>query len=154
MRAAGSGKRQRRRPGRRRAARDGGAPWRAVRAELLCLPPRAYGFDSQTEPFEGRGIPKRKCDYIDDIKSNKETPGILDESCCLRRALPAIHKPPTNWNRAQLRELRAVVSAPKFVLPLTLCPCLWLLSLFMKPDLGKHKRSYLASGVLLVKFPV
>ena len=44
-----SGKRHRRRPGRRRATRDGGTPERAVRAEFVCLPRRASGFDSQGE---------------------------------------------------------------------------------------------------------
>ena len=37
--------------------------------------------DSQTEPFEGRGKTKRTSDSIDDIESNLERPGILDESC-------------------------------------------------------------------------
>ena len=88
VQAAGSGKRHRRRPGRRRAARDGGTPKRAVRAELVCLPPTCVWVDSQTEPFEGRGKTKRTSDSVDDIESNPERPEILDESCRRRHELP------------------------------------------------------------------
>ena len=58
MQAAESGKRHRRRPGRRRATRDGGTPKRAVRAELVCLPPRASGLTPRPSPSRGEGRPR------------------------------------------------------------------------------------------------
>ena len=58
VQAAESGKRHRRRPGRRRATRDGGTPKRAVRAELVCLPPRASGLTPRPSPSRGEGRPR------------------------------------------------------------------------------------------------
>ena len=60
MQAAESGKRHRRRPGRRRTTRDGGTPKRAVRAELVCLPPRASGLTTRPSPSRGEGRPREQ----------------------------------------------------------------------------------------------
>ena len=58
MQATESGKRHRRRPGWRRATRDGGTPKRAVRAELVCLPPRASGLTPRPSLSRGKGRPR------------------------------------------------------------------------------------------------
>ena len=49
--------------------------------------PTCVWVDSQTEPLEGRGKTKRTSDCVDDIESNPERPGILDEICRRRHEL-------------------------------------------------------------------
>ena len=54
----------------------------------MCLPLlRASGFDSQTKPLEEQGKTKRTSNSIDDIESNLERPGVLDENCRRRHQL-------------------------------------------------------------------
>ena len=83
--------------------------------------PTCVWVDYQTEPFEGRGKTKRTSNSIDDIGSNPERPEILDKSChvsedlrCHVSTRSTKDKIFSSRKKAQLHELLAVVSAPKF----------------------------------------